>query len=411
MEKILEVKDVTKKFGPVTVFHDVNLELYQGEILSLVGENGAGKSTLMNVLGGVYAIGEYEGEIYVEGKKQTFRNEAESKAAGIEMIHQEISLHLELTVAENIFLGNLDNKKGWVNWKKVYERAQEYLDMVKLDVPPKEKVMNLSTSQQQLLSIAKALACHPKIILFDEPTSALTETDAENLINIIQRLAKDGMSCIYISHRMEEIMRLSDRIAVLRDGNLISVNKKSEVTVDQIIEDMVGRKLDEMYPKQILPIGDKSDDAVMKFYIRCMNFKPDVVHILIGTNDLRHNDDKNGMSALSLHDYRRNLSYMIHVLKEAGIPVVVSQISPVMNERLKKRFPEDNWKYVYDEIRELNKIVCEVAEESGAKVNAMEKIYAQYEAGELLLQDGLHLNEKGQYLLAKNVLESLREYL
>lgn len=157
--------------------------------------------------------------------------------------------------------------------------------------------------------------------------------------------------------------------------------------------------------------GDKSDDAVMKFYIRCMNFKPDVVHILIGTNDLRHNDDKNGMSALSLHDYRRNLSYMIHVLKEAGIPVVVSQISPVINERLKKRFPEDNWKYVYDEIRELNKIVCEVAEESGAKVNAMEKIYAQYEAGELLLQDGLHLNEKGQYLLAKNVLESLREYL
>ena len=257
MKKILEVKDVTKKFGPVTVFHDVNLELYQGEILSLVGENGAGKSTLMNVLGGVYAVGEYEGEIYVEGKKQTFRNEAESKAAGIEMIHQEISLHLELTVAENIFLGNLDNKKGWVNWKKVYERAQEYLDMVKLDVPPKEKVMNLSTSQQQLLSIAKALACHPKIILFDEPTSALTETDAENLINIIQKLAKDGMSCIYISHRMEEIMRLSDRIAVLRDGNLISVNKKSEVTVDQIIEDMVGRKLDEMYPKQILPIGEK----------------------------------------------------------------------------------------------------------------------------------------------------------
>ena len=137
MEKILEVKDVTKKFGPVTVFHDVNLELYQGEILSLVGENGAGKSTLMNVLGGVYAIGEYEGEIYVEGKKQTFRNEAESKAAGIEMIHQEISLHLELTVAENIFLGNLDNKKGWVNWKKVYERAQEYLYIVKLDLTPK----------------------------------------------------------------------------------------------------------------------------------------------------------------------------------------------------------------------------------------------------------------------------------
>lgn len=257
MEKILEVKDITKKFGPVTVFRNVNLELYKGEILALAGENGAGKSTLMNVLGGVYPVGEYEGEVFVEGKKCEFRNEKESKDAGIEMIHQEISLHLELTVAENVFLGNLASNGGRVKWKQVYEDAQKYLDMVKLDVPPREIVRNLSTSQQQLLSIAKALACHPKIILFDEPTSALTETDAANLMDIIRNLAKDGISCIYISHRLEEVMELANRIAVLRDGNMISVNKREDVTVNNIIEDMVGRKLDEMYPKQDVKIGEK----------------------------------------------------------------------------------------------------------------------------------------------------------
>lgn len=256
MEKILEVKDITKKFGPVTVFHDVNLELYRGEVLALVGENGAGKSTLMNVLGGVYPVGEYEGEIYVEGRQCRFRSERESKDAGIEMIHQEISLHLELTVAENIFLGNLSNHAGFVSWKDVYQEAQTYLDMVKLDVPVRETVRNLSTSQQQLLSIAKALACHPKILLFDEPTSALTEADADNLMEIIRKLAKEGISCIYISHRLEEIMELADRVAVLRDGNLISVRPRDEVTVELIIEDMVGRKLDEMYPKQKLFIGE-----------------------------------------------------------------------------------------------------------------------------------------------------------
>lgn len=257
MEKILEVKDVTKKFGPVTVFYDVNLELYKGEILALAGENGAGKSTLMNVLGGVYPVGEYEGEIYVEGKKCEFRSEKDSKSAGIEMIHQEISLHLELTVAENVFLGNLSNKNGLVKWKNIYEEAKTYLDMVKLDVPVREKVRNLSTSQQQLLSIAKALACHPKILLFDEPTSALTETDAANLMEIIRSLANDGISCIYISHRLEEVMQLAHRIAVLRDGRMISVNRREDVTVNKIIEDMVGRKLNEMYPKQELPIGGK----------------------------------------------------------------------------------------------------------------------------------------------------------
>lgn len=257
MSKILEIKNITKKFGPVTVFKDVNFDLNTGEVLALVGENGAGKSTMMNVLGGVYPVGEYEGTIIIDEKEVEFKNESDSKKAGIEMIHQEISLHLDLSVAENMFLGNLKNSGGLVKWKDVYKDADVYLDKVKLKVDPREEVRNLSTSQQQLLSIARALACNPKIILFDEPTSALTETDSKTLLEIIKGLSKAGISCIYISHKLEEVMEISDRIAVLRDGNLISVYSRKEVSVDQIIEDMVGRKMDEMYPKKEVEIGNE----------------------------------------------------------------------------------------------------------------------------------------------------------
>lgn len=157
--------------------------------------------------------------------------------------------------------------------------------------------------------------------------------------------------------------------------------------------------------------GDKSDDAVMKFYLRTLKYKPDIVHILVGTNDLRHNDDKYGKSAVSLEEYRQNLCYMIQTLKNYNIIVILSQISPVVTDRLKCRFPEDNWTYDEQEIFQLNKIILEVANEYGVEVNAMEKVYAQYSPQEILLRDGLHLNEKGQYLLAKNVLCSLKQYL
>lgn len=255
-QKVLELKNISKSFGKVTVFQNINLDLYKGEILALVGENGAGKSTMMNVLGGIYKAGEYEGEIVVEGNKCEFQSANDSKQAGIEMIHQEISLHTELTVAENVFMGNWKESKGLVKWKTLYEETQKYLDMVHLDIHPKTMVYNLSTSQQQLLSIAKALVGNPRILLFDEPTSALTESDADNLMEIIRRLSKNGISCIYISHRLEEVFALADRIAVLRDGNLISVRAKEEVNIDAVIEDMVGRKMDEMYPKKQVAIGD-----------------------------------------------------------------------------------------------------------------------------------------------------------
>ncbi len=257
MTIVLEIKNVSKKFGPVTVFSHVNLSVEKGQIVALVGENGAGKSTLLNILGGVYPAGTYEGSIWIEGEEKRFRGEKDSKRAGIEMIHQEISIHLDLSVAENIFLGNLSNRKGFVSWKQVYLDAQNYLDIVKLNVDPHETARNLSTSQHQLLSIAKALASHPKILLFDEPTSALTEADAANLLEIIKGLQKRQITCLYISHRLEEVIHLADRIIVLRDGMLISDKPKNEITINQVIRDMVGRALDEMYPKQQITVGDE----------------------------------------------------------------------------------------------------------------------------------------------------------
>lgn len=275
MEKILEMKEVSKSFGKVTVFKNVNLDLYRGEVLALSGENGAGKSTMMNVLGGIYPYGEYDGQIIVEEKVCEFKNANDSRAVGIEMIHQEISLHSDLTVAENIFMGNWKSKRGVISWNEMYTQAEQYLKRVHLDVSPRIMVYNLSTSQQQLLSIAKALAGNPRILLFDEPTSALTEHDVSNLLTIIKDLARTGISCIYISHKMEEVFALADRIAVLRDGSLISIDKKDEITVDKVIERMVGRKVEEMYPKKDIPIGETVLEVkgitVPHFYIKNKN--------------------------------------------------------------------------------------------------------------------------------------------
>lgn len=258
MEKVLEMTDITKRFGSVTVFKNVSIALQKGEVLALVGENGAGKSTLMNVLSGHYPEGTFEGQILVNGTEKKFKSPNDSKNAGIEMIRQEISLHLDLTIAENVFLGDWPKRKNKsVDWKTLFKETKQYLEEVGLNADPRELVRNLSTSEQQLLSIAKALARHPKLLVLDEPTSALTERDAANLLNIIRRLKDSGISCIYISHHLEEVFEIADRVVVLRDGNIISDYKREEVIEAKIIEDMVGRKIDDMYPKVQMKAGDE----------------------------------------------------------------------------------------------------------------------------------------------------------
>lgn len=250
MENLLRLEGITKRFGAVTAVKDVDMRLFAGEVVALVGENGAGKSTLMNVLGGIYPAGTYEGRIIAGEHEIKFRGARDSKNFGIEFVHQEISLHLDLTVAENIFLGNLENTGGFIRWKNVKKSTKDYLRTVQLDLDPDEMVRNLSTSHQQLLSISKALACNPKIILFDEPTSALTETDAANLLEIITTLKNRGIACVYISHRLEEVMQIADRIVVMRDSTVVANKSREEYTFESLIEYMVGRKLNEMYPKQ-----------------------------------------------------------------------------------------------------------------------------------------------------------------
>ena len=256
---ILNMKNITKRFYSVTALAKVNINLYPGEILALVGENGAGKSTLMKILSGSYPTSSCEGEIEVNGEKAVFTTTRDAERVGIEMIYQEISSNPELTVAENIFLGQLPRKKihSFIDWKKTMELSREALEYVGLEVDPGELVRTLSTSQQQLIAIAKALYRRPKILVLDEPTSALTETEAERLFVIIKGLRERGISCIYISHKLDEVFNIADRITVMRDGSAVATYLKNEIVPEKVIEDMVGRKIETMYPKVTVPLGEE----------------------------------------------------------------------------------------------------------------------------------------------------------
>ena len=256
-ELILRMRGITKRFYSVTALDNVSVDLNRGEIHALVGENGAGKSTLMKILSGSYQSHEYEGSIEIDGRPAVFNSTHDAENAGIEMIYQEISLNLDLSVGENIFLGNLPRRRfrWFVDWKTTMRLAAEALARVGLDVSPDETVRRLSTSQQQLLCLAKALYRHPRILVLDEPTSALTESETQKLMEIISRLRTEGISSIYISHKLDEVFGLADRITVLRDGRVISTTARAEIHPDKVIEDMVGRKIENMYPKVTLPLG------------------------------------------------------------------------------------------------------------------------------------------------------------
>jgi ABC-type sugar transport system ATPase subunit len=257
---VLKMTDITKRFHSVTALKDVSIDLYENEIIALVGENGAGKSTLMKILSGSYTTNEYDGTIKLAGEVKKFSHTSDAENAGIEMIYQEISLMRDMTVAENVMLGRMPQKKikGFVDWKKTREIAQRALDLVELDISLDTLVRRLSTSQMQLLSIGKALMRDPKILVLDEPTSALTESETHNLLNILRDLKERGISCIYISHKLDEVFALVDRVTILRDGHVISTyDNHEQIDTGKVIEDMVGRKVENMYPKIHVDIGDE----------------------------------------------------------------------------------------------------------------------------------------------------------
>ncbi|WP_040208939.1 sugar ABC transporter ATP-binding protein [Neobacillus jeddahensis] len=258
MEKnlILQMKGVTKSFGSVTALSEVQLDLKQGEVLALMGENGAGKSTLMNILNGAITVD--EGEIFLQGEKLEMNSPLEARKRGIAKIHQELQLVPELSIAENIFLAREPrNKLGFVNFRKMFLQAEEYLEALELQVNPRQPVKNLRVGEQQLVEIAKALSVDAKIIIMDEPTSALSNAEAEKLFTVIRKLKKSGVSIIYISHRMDEIFALADRITILRDGQFIDTVKTTETNLEQLITMMVGRTLTELYPLRQTLIGEE----------------------------------------------------------------------------------------------------------------------------------------------------------
>ena len=258
VDTILSMRNITKEFPGVKALADVNLEVKRGEIHSICGENGAGKSTLMKVLSGVYPYGTYEGDIFFDGKEVRFRTIRESEEAGIAIIHQELALIPELTITENMFLGNEQARGGVIDWQEANARARALLDHVGLDEDPDVQIKNIGIGKQQLVEIAKALGKDVKLLILDEPTAALNDTDSRHLLGLLKELKGRGITCIMISHKLNEIEAISDSITIIRDGRTIETLDITHegVNEDRIIRGMVGRDLEHRYPEHTPNIGD-----------------------------------------------------------------------------------------------------------------------------------------------------------
>ena len=257
-ETILEMRSITKEFPGVKALDEVSFQVRKGEIKALVGENGAGKSTLMNVLSGVHPYGSYSGDVVVEGKTCQFRSIPDSEKAGIAIIHQELALIPLLSIAENIFIGNEQAKHGVIDWNVTRSKAIDLLKRVGLTDDPDTPVNQIGVGKQQLVEIAKALSKDCRILILDEPTAALNENDSRNLLDLLKSLQKEGMTCIMISHKLNEITYVADSITVLRDGKSVAdFEDAANVTEDDIIRHMVGRELSNRYPvREGVEIGD-----------------------------------------------------------------------------------------------------------------------------------------------------------
>lgn len=253
------MKNITKTFPGVKALDNVNLKVEEGEIHALVGENGAGKSTLMNVLSGIYPYGTYEGDIIYNGEVCKFNKIKDSEQKGIVIIHQELALVPYMSIGENMFLGNEQGKKAAIDWDRTYAEADKYLKMVGLSESSKVLVKEIGTGKQQLVEIAKALAKNAKLLILDEPTSSLNETDSKALLDLMLQFKKQGMTMIIISHKLNEVAYVSDKITVVRDGSTIETMDKhtTEISEDRIIKGMVGREITDRFPKRRdIKIGD-----------------------------------------------------------------------------------------------------------------------------------------------------------
>lgn len=255
---LLEMKNITKTFPGVKALDNVNLAVEEGEIHALVGENGAGKSTLMNILSGIYPYGSYDGEIIYNGELSKFKTIKDSERQGIVIIHQELALVPYLSIAENMFLGNENGKKYAIDWDKTYARADELLRTVGLQERSHTLIKDIGVGKQQMVEIAKALGKNVKLLILDEPTASLNENDSRNLLNLLLEFKKKGLTSIIISHKLNEISYVADKITILRDGSTIETLVKGQDNIDEdrIVKGMVGREITDRYPKRTSHIGE-----------------------------------------------------------------------------------------------------------------------------------------------------------
>ena len=252
---VLELNNITKRFGGVEVLHGVSFTLRPGEVHALLGENGAGKSTLIKVITGVHQPD--GGEIYLNGKRVHFNDTLESRQAGIAAIYQELSLCPDLNVAENIFLGRQPTAIGGrIDWRKLYSEADRLLTSLGVHLDLKTKARNLSIAQMQSVEIARAFSLNARILIMDEPTSSLTLNEVAELFGLVRRLRDEGAAIIFISHRLEELFEVADRVTVLRDGSYVDTRAVKDVSRDELIRLMVGRTISNLFPKQEVEPGE-----------------------------------------------------------------------------------------------------------------------------------------------------------
>lgn len=254
---ILEMRDIVKTYPGVRALDGVSVSIQRGEIHAVCGENGAGKSTLMGVISGISPLGSYEGEMTFNGTRANFRSIRDSEAQGIVIIHQELALFPYLSIAENIFLGNeIRNALGLIDWDATNHQASKLLERVGLDENPTTEVGRLGVGKQQLVEIAKAIAKRVDLLILDEPTAALNDVDSMQMLDLISDLRDNGVTCIIISHKLDEIMRIADNVTILRDGKTVETIARKDVTEDRIVRGMVGRIIEHRFPERNATIGD-----------------------------------------------------------------------------------------------------------------------------------------------------------
>ncbi|EAR09243.1 multiple monosaccharide ABC transporter ATP-binding protein [Reinekea blandensis] len=258
MAAILEMRQITKTFPGVKALNNVNLTVEEGEIHAIVGENGAGKSTLMKVLSGVHPADSYEGDIVYDGQVQSFKNISDSEDKGIIIIHQELALVPQLSIAENIFLGNEQAKAGLINWETTFKKTQELLHKVGLTDSPDSLIYDIGVGKQQLVEIAKALSKNVRLLILDEPTASLNEKDSDALLDLMLEFKRAGMSSILISHKLNEVRKVADTITVIRDGESVKTLDCREDGIDEkeIVKHMVGRPLEDRFPEKTATVGE-----------------------------------------------------------------------------------------------------------------------------------------------------------